>query len=185
MSKKIIIFLIIICAAAFMTIPVACVNTKSPDVKVVFFLQMIKSGNFNDAQNYIDKVPFAKNISQKVINLPAEAIVAIIKTSPVSKGIDVSTTDETKINELRKVLADNLQKTPEFIIDLTLKELSANLQDKDFDLVSQNIGEETGEVFIKLSSADKHEENIVFAITKINGEWVISQMNEVIKGWFF
>ena len=185
MSKKSLIFLIIIFMISIALIPAACVNTKSPDVKVVFFLQMLKSGNFADAKNYLDKAPFAKNISQKVINLPAAAIVSIVKSSAISKDVDVSATDEVKVNELRKILAENLEKTPDFIIDLTLKEISANLQDKDFDLISQSVGEETGEVLIKLSTIDKHEENITFVIKKINGEWLISQMNEVIRGWLF
>ncbi|HNY11689.1 MAG TPA: hypothetical protein PKK26_08885 [Candidatus Wallbacteria bacterium] len=184
MKRTIIFFLF---ASFLSVIAVSCINTKSPDVKVVFFLTMIKSGNFSDAKSYIEAEPFTKSVSKKVLNLPNEAIIAILKNSDMSPLItaDFQATDEVKMKQLRASMEATMQKDPNRITELTLREMSAHIQSKDIDVVAQQFNEETGEIHIKFSEAERHPEVIIFNIAKKNSDWLITGMQEVVSGWLF
>ncbi len=183
--KKIIIFLLSACILSIAAI--SCINTKSPDVKVVFFLTMIKSGNFADAKNYIEAEPFTRSVSKKVLNLPNDAIIAILKNSDMSPLVtaDFQATDEVKMKQLRASIEATMQKDPNRITELTLREMSAHIQTKDVDIIAQQFNEETGEIHIKFSEAERHPEVIVFNISKKNNDWLITGMQEVVRGWLF
>lgn len=183
--KRTIIFFLLACVLS--TMAISCINTKSPDVKVVFFLTMIKSGNFSDAKSYIEAEPFTKSISKKVLNLPNEAIIAILKNSDMSPLItaDFQATDEVKMKQLRAAMEATMQKDPNKITELTLREMSAHIQNKDVDVIAQQFNEETGEIHIKFSETERHPEIIVFSISKKNNDWLITGMQEVVSGWLF
>lgn len=165
----------------------ACINTKSPDVKVVFFLTMIKSGNFNDARNYVDAGPFTRSIGKKVLELPDEAIVSILKGSgaPEAVASNFAATDEVRMRELRKNLEAVVMKDPASVTDLTLREMSTHIQNKDVDVVAQQVGEQTGEIHIRFTEAGKHPENMIFSIVKKDGDWLIDGMRDQPTGWLF
>jgi len=165
----------------------SCIDTRTPDARVALFITMVKSGNFEDARSFVDVDPFSAEVAKKVLALPNDAIIAIVRNSNLPALIKegVSATDEVKMAEIKKTLEKSMGKDSNYLIDLTLKELSAKVQNKDIDVIGQIANDETGEIYVRFSEASKHPETMIFHIEKKGGEWLISRMHELITGWLF
>ena len=169
-----------LCASSF-----SCINTRSADARVTLFLTMVKSGNFKDALNYVDSQPFTCSVLDKISMLPDEALLEILKLSNVPAEIKTNfISGGAKMSELKKSIKDLMANDPN-IVEMTLKEMSAHIQDKDIDVVAQNLSEKTGEVHIRFSEPAAHNETIIFHLNKKDGEWRIAAMEELISGWIF
>ncbi len=181
--KLMFISLIVICLCAFSP---ACINTRSADARVTLFVTMVKSGNFKDALTYVDSKPFTKSVLKKIALLPDAALLEILKLSKVADEVKNSflTDSEAKMSELKKSIQDLMANDPN-IVEMTLKEMSAHIQNKDIDVIAQNLGETTGEVHVRFSETGTHSEVIVFYVAKIENQWQISAMEEIITGWIY
>ena len=176
------ITLIFLCLCAF---SFSCINTRSADARVTLFLTMVKSGNFKDALNYVDSQPFTRSVLDKISMLPDGALLEILKLSNVPAEIKNSfLSGGAKMSELKKSIKDLMANDPN-IVEMTLKEMSAHIQNKDIDVVAQKLSENTGEVHIRFSEPGAHNETIIFYLNKKDSEWRISAMEELISGWIF
>jgi len=165
---------------------VSCINTQSPDARVTLFLTMVKSGNFADAKSYIDEAPFTQSVTKKINSLPDAAIINILKNSniPNMAKETFDTSDEVKMAELKKTIRSLMLNDPN-IVEMTLREMSGHIQNKDIDVIAQKINSDTGEVHIRFSEAQKHNETVIFYISKTNGLWRIGSMEDIVTGWLF
>lgn len=174
------IILIFLCAFSF-----SCINTRSADARVTLFLTMVKSGNFKDALNYVDSQPFTRSVLDKISMLPDGALLEILKLSNVPAEIKTSfLSGGAKMSELKKSIKDLMANDPN-IVEMTLREMSAHIQNKDIDVVAQKLSEKTGEVHIRFSEPATHNETIIFHLNKKDGDWRISAMEELISGWIY
>lgn len=182
MRKVYFILLLVVLA-----LPLSCIDTKTPEARVALFLTMVKSGNFEDARPFVETEPFSSAVAKKVLSLPNADIIAIVKNSnfPALAKDESAATDEAKMAALKKDLEKFMEKDPNYLIDLTLKELSSDIQSKDIDIFGQLVGEETGEVYVRFSEASKHPSMMIFTIHKRSGDWLVAGMRELITGWLF
>lgn len=164
----------------------SCINTRSADARVTLFLTMVKSGNFKDALQYVDSKPFTRSVLKKIAMLPDSALLEILKTSGIPDGVKDGFLRDggAGLGEFRKSIPDLMANAPN-IVEMTLVEMSEHMRDKDIDVIAQKINEATGEVHIRFSEANAHDETIIFFVEKIGAEWKISAMEEIITGWIY
>ncbi|HBC76925.1 MAG: hypothetical protein A2008_06665 [Candidatus Wallbacteria bacterium GWC2_49_35] len=164
----------------------SCINTRTAEARVTLFLTMIKSGNFSDALKYVDSKPFTRSVLKKISMLPDAALLEILKLSnaPAEVKEGFLKNGGAGMSELKKSIQDIMANDPQ-IVEMTLKEMSTHMRDKDIDVIAQNISEITGEVHIRFSEVNAHDETIIFFVEKIGAEWKISAMEEIITGWIY
>ncbi len=177
----ILIFIIMI----FSAFSFSCINTRSADARVTLFLTMVKSGNFKDALNYVDPAPFTESVLSKISMLPDAALLEILKLSNIPAEIKNSFLNkEAKMSELKKTIKELMAKDPN-IVEMTLREMSEHIRNKDIDVVAQKLSGNTGEVHISFSESGAGTETIIFHLKKNNNEWLIAAMEEIITGWIY